>query len=1019
MSDLKYWQGLGDLHNTPEYQENVGREFPEGTQVDLVEESSKGEPTGRRDFLKLMGFSVSAVAVATSCKIPVKKAIPYAFDGRDVIPEVVPGIADYFASTFYEGHTVESILVKVREGRPIKIESNQDSPLAGNGTSARAQASVLDLYDVTRLSGPKKGNDFITWGQADKEIADKLAQLAANGEKIVLISNSLASPITNKVIDKFKTKYATAEHYVYDPVSYSAIRKANKTTLGAEVIPSYSFDKAQVIVGFNCDFLGTWLLPVTNASQYSKNRVPTKKNPTMSRHYQFQSNVTITGSSADYKYTMRPSEEKAALIDLLNAVSGSSLAGGGYENKDAIKKVAVDLKNAQGKSLIVSGTNNVDIQLLVNAINASLNNYGETINTGATINIAEGDDTKFSTLVSEISNGVGAVILLNCNPVYNTPFGNQIKEVIGKASLSVALNYRLDESSELAQYNCPISHALESWNAIEPIKGHISFVQPSIRPIFDTRQLQDSLLTWSGESATFHDFIQSELNLGFAGWNTNLAKGFLINEVSGGASASLAATISAINTSKVTSSGIEVQLYSSISIGEGNQSNNPFLQELPDPITKATWDNCLQISYDMAQKEGIADYSNYKKVTTADVTVNGTTVTLPVIVSFGQAKDTVSIALGYGRTKGGRAADGVGKDVYPFVTAKDGVFTYWASDAKISFNKSAKYKISTTQVYSTLMEDNALPGKTAKYRSGIIKEANLAEYQMHENAGNEDREKILHHMKTLYPEHEYNGHHWGMSIDMNSCIGCNACVVSCNVENNVPVVGPEEVWNNRDMHWIRIDRYYSGDKNNPDVSFQPMLCQHCDNAPCENVCPVNATNHSSEGLNQMIYNRCIGTRYCANNCPYKVRRFNWLDYQGADYFGKYNDGKKGFGRDGGVEYMYEDLTRMVLNPDVTVRSRGVIEKCSFCAQKIQESKLTAKKEKRKLKDGDIKTACQSACPTNAIVFGDMNDKDSEVHNLFFKNARNYHLLEEQHFLPSVGYQVKIRNKDEKSAKDFS
>lgn len=1019
MSDLKYWQGLGDLHNTPEYQENVGREFPDVTPEDRIEETKEAESTGRRDFLKLMGFSVSAVAVATSCKIPVKKAIPYAFDGREMIPEVVPGIADYFASTFYDGHSVESILVKVREGRPIKIERNQDSPLVGNGTTARAQASILDLYDVTRLTGSKKGKDFIDWGQADMEIIEKLTQISSEGKKIILISNSTASPITNKVIDKFKAKYTTVDHVIYDPVSYSAIRLANKTTLGSSVIPSYNFDKADVIVGFNCDFLGTWLLPISNTAQYAQHRVPTKDKPTMSRHYQFQSNVTITGSSADYKFTLKPSEEKAALIDLLNAVSGSTLSGGGFENKEAIKKVANDLKNAQGKSLIVSGTNDLDIQLLVNAINATLNNYGQTINTSATLNIAEGDDNKLATVVNELSSNVGAILLLNCNPVYNTPYGAKLKAAIESAPLSVALNYRIDESSQYAQYNCPISHGLESWDALEPIKGIVSFVQPSIRPIFDTRQAQDSLLTWAGESINFHDYIQQEFNLGFSGWNTNLAKGFIQTEVSGGSTANLSGTVSAINTSKVATSGIEVQLFSSISIGEGNQSNNPFLQELPDPITKVTWDNCLQISYDMAQKEGIADYSNFKKVPTADVTVNGITVTLPVIVSFGQPKETVAIALGYGRSKGGRAADGVGKDVYPFTSVKNGLTSFWASDAKITFNKSANYKVSSTQVYGTLMEDNALPGKEPQYRSGIIKEANLKQYQTHENAGNEDREKILHHLTTLYPAYEYNGHHWGMSIDMNTCIGCNACVVSCNVENNVPVVGPEEVWNNRDMHWIRIDRYYSGDKNNPDVAFQPMLCQHCDNAPCENVCPVNATNHSSEGLNQMIYNRCIGTRYCANNCPFKVRRFNWLDYQAADYFGKFNDNRKGFGREGTVDYMYEDLTRMVLNPDVTVRSRGVIEKCSFCAQKIQEGKLTAKKERRKLKDGDIHTACQTACPTNAIVFGDMNDKESEVYNLFFKNARNYHLLEEQHFLPSVGYQVKIRNIDEKTAKDFS
>ncbi len=1010
MSDKKYWQSLEGLQNTPDFQEQVANEFQEELPVvDYMQDATKVESAGRRDFLKMMGFGISAAAVATSCKIPVKKAIPYAFNDGELY-DIVPGIANYYATTFFNGATVENVLTKNREGRPIKIEANPNSPTSG--TSAQAQASIIDLYDVTRVRAPKKGGDDITWEQADKEITEKLTAIAEAGGKIIVLSNSLASPITEQLIGDFKEKYPTAVHVMYDAASQSAIRKANQMSMGEAMIPSYNFDKAKTIVGFNCDFLGTWLMPVQNAAQYTKNRVPTKGHPTMSKHYQFQTNMTITGASADETFPIKPSEEKAALAALYNKVAGGGVSTN-YSNTEAIDKVARDLR--KGGGLVVSGTNDVEIQLLVNGINAAIGAYGNTINTLQPLNIKQGDDEALKALAT--GGKADAVILMGANPVYNTPYTTEFKEMIEGADLSVALSLRVDESASLAQYICPTTHYLESWNLLEPKAGLQSFVQPVIRPIFDARSAQDSLLAWTGSNQSFYDYIKANAGFG-SSWNSAVERGFVEQDsVVGNSGPSPSASIAGISGAS-NASGLEVLFYESIAIGDGELANNPFLQELPDPITKVTWTNVVQIPYDMAEAEGINEWYNYKKAPTADVTVNGKTITLPVVVSFGQASNTVAIALGYGRTKAGRAADGSGQDAFPMVSEKDGIVSYAADSATISFNKAANFKLPMTQVYGTLQEDVSLPGRDPQYRSYIVKEATLDAYAKNEHAGNEDREKVLHHLQTLYGYHDYETHHWGMAIDLNACNGCGSCVISCNVENNIPVIGPHEVWMGREMHWMRIDRYYSGDKNNPNVAFQPMLCQHCDNAPCENVCPVNATNHSSEGINQMAYNRCIGTRYCANNCPYKVRRFNWLDYQGADYFGKWNDNRNGFGPDGETDYMFEDLTRLVLNPDVTVRSRGVIEKCSFCVQKVQEGKLIAKKEGRSLKDGEVKTACQTACPANAIVFGDINDENSEVHKYFFNNGRNYHVLEEQHFLPSIGYQTKIRNKEEVS-KNFS
>jgi MoCo/4Fe-4S cofactor protein with predicted Tat translocation signal len=908
MSNKKYWTSLDELNETPQYKEQASKEF--NFEVDANDAENNGG-TNRRDFLKAMGFSVSVAALSSACKIPTHKAIPYTIDTRKAVPELVPGVADYFASTFYDGNDFINILVKTREGRPIKIEGNTESPFTLGGTNARAQASVLSLYDITRLATPTIKNKKADWKTVDAEITQKLDTISKAGGKIALVTGTVASLVTKKAIEKFTAKYPSTTVVSYDAISSYAIRKANQTSIGAAVIPTINYDKAEVIVGFNADFLGTGISSVENTKKYIANRVPTKENPKMSRHHQFQSTMTITGASADYRYPINPSEEKQALINLLAAVGGSVSGVKNLSGKDAnegVAKVAKELTAAKGKSLVVSGTNDVDIQLLVNAINGTLGNYGSVIDTSNTYNLKSGNDEALATLAADLKSGAyKAVILVGANPVYNTPYADIFKEAIKKAELSVSTADRPDESAQYCQYVCPDSHYLESWDIIAPKSGFYGFVQPTISNLFDTRQAQESLMNWAGDTTPIAQVVQNEVTAITGGnYQTAIQTGFYGTIASGsGASANVGASVAAVKTETAAPKGMEVYFYEKVGLGDGSYANNPFLQEMPDPVAKVTWDNYVCIPYSYAKAKGIDPQPSEKNVPIAKVTINGKSIELPVVVQFGQAANTLAIALGYGQ-----------------------------------------------------------------------------------------------------------GHHWGMSVDMNSCIGCGACVVACNVENNIPIVGRTEVYRGHEMHWMRIDRYFSGDPDNPDVSFQPMMCQHCDNAPCENVCPVNATNHSSEGLNQMAYNRCIGTRYCANNCPFKVRRFNWLDYQGNDSFGKWNDYD-------GATYMFEDLTRMVLNPDVNVRSRGVIEKCSMCVQRIQEGKLNAKKAGRPLQDGEIKTACQTSCPTHAIVFGDMNDGNSELHKSFFENERNYHLFEELHFQTSIGYKVKVRNKDEEPAFEFA
>ncbi|MCW3088712.1 MAG: 4Fe-4S dicluster protein [Sediminibacterium sp.] len=1018
--EKKHWQSFGELNQSEAYHKEVKDEFKE--ELPFVADESNSfldAKAPRRDFLKYLGFSTAAAAVAASCEMPVKKAIPFANKPEDV----VPGISKYYATTYVQDGDVVSVLAKVRDGRPIKIEGNELSPITQGGTSARVQASVLDLYDTARLRFPTIDGKEVTFEAIDKALAGALTGPA------VLLTSSITSPSTKEIINQFITRFPGSRHVTYDAVSYSGLLLANEASHGKRAIPSYHFENAKAIVSIGADFLGTWLSPVEFARQYASGKKLDEKNPAMSKHIHFESVASLTGSNADEKYLHRPSETGAVVSALLSAVNGQGAAGiADAKLKAGIEKAAKALTENKGAALVVCGSNDVNIQLLVNAINDAVGAGGVTIDWSVPVNYRQGIDADFAKLVEDMNAGTVTTLLVHgANPAYTWFDAEKFKAALKKVRTTVSFNAKVDETTELCKYAVPDHHFLESWGDAEAKAGHYSFIQPTIYPLFKTRQWQDSLLKWSGNPVDYLSFLKTYWSAkvgGEAGWDKALQDG-VINPATAPAltgaafnGSGVAGAVTALGTG--TKAGkIELVLYEKVGIGAGQGASNPWLQELPDPVTRATWDNYVVVSPALARtllgidlnNNGQADdYEVNPPKKVVKVTVNGKSIELPALIIPGTHPDTIGIAVGYGRSeKNGKATVGSGKNAFPLASFNGSSVSYINTSVEISATGD-KYPVALTQTHSRY--DTAQGNRTE-----VMKELTLAEYKAHPTEIREERDAELkpwgglekyEGQGTLYPVYERPGIKWGMSVDLNTCTGCGACVVACNAENNVSVVGKPEVLRGHEMHWLRIDRYFSGDMDNPNVVFQPLMCQHCDNAPCENVCPVAATNHSTEGLNQMTYNRCIGTRYCANNCPYKVRRFNWADYSGADSFpdnqGHLNDV---------VLNMNDDLTRMVLNPDVTVRSRGVIEKCSFCVQRLQESKLKAKRDSRPMVDSDIKVACQQACPTNAINFGNANDKTSSITKTRTENPnRQFYVLEQLHVLPNVTYMAKVRNTEE-------
>jgi molybdopterin-containing oxidoreductase family iron-sulfur binding subunit len=1075
-TNRKYWKGLDELKQTPEFLEKNQNEFSEELSVDqfLADEKLAESSTGRRDFLKFLGFSVAAATLA-ACEAPVVKAVPYV-----VKPEnITPGMPTWYASSYYDGTTFSSILVKTREGRPIFIKGNKEKGFTKGAINPRISASVLSLYDGERLTDPLIDGAKTTWKNFDTKVTGDLEKAAKSGKKIVLLSNTEISPSTLTVIQELSKKLggnstdevnnadsdleattnknSNVEHIQYDALSFSGIRKANEASFGVNVLPNYDFSKAKTIVSVSADFLNNWLMSNEYTTQYASRRNPDGE--WMNKHYQFETNMSVAGSNADVRGMIKPSQIGQVLSILHQEIVGSALPGVSIEINETtvskIKEAAKELKANKGASLLVCGSNRTSHQIVVNAINNALNNIGKTINFANPVNMFMSEDDKMSTLIKDMNAGkIGAIVMWNTNPVYTHPNGEEFKKGLAKVGTTVAISQYADETATNCKYIAAQSHALESWNDYNPKMNHYAIAQPTIRPLHNTRSVGESLMVWAGlgsyngkDSTLYYDYIRQVWETyGFPTqtkyltfneyWNNAVHNSCADEDTIVPVEVQYIGDVSsaAKDIASIKGGELEVQLYTKTSIGDGTMAGNPWLQEMPDSITKVTWDNYFTMNPSDMKGKYSTDLGQESPSDMATVTVDGVSLTLPVFPQPGQALGTVGVALGYGRgangEKIGKAAfhtneygkhqsgenggkKAIGANAYAFINNGD-YAVYNATIAKA--NKT--YHLACTQTHATVMGRNSIVKETTL---DIYKNQDPSAYNHQHtlHSGWNHEEKGINEF-SLWDEHpvENVGHRWGMSIDLNSCIGCGSCLISCQAENNVPVVGKDEVRRGREMHWLRLDRYYASDiepavgtkgegfktegfdglqepAENPKVVHMPMMCHHCNHAPCETVCPVAATTHSNEGLNMMAYNRCIGTRYCGNNCPYKVRRFNWFNYPSYRKFTEVNPAQ-------------DDLGRMVLNPDVVVRTRGVMEKCSFCVQKIQTGKLVAKKEGRPVKDGDVTTACSDVCPTNAITVGDWNDPASAVRKSTTDN-RAYQALEEIGIKPNVWFKVKVRN----------
>ena len=1016
-----YWKSADQLNEgNPIIEQLEQKEFAEHIPVNEFlgdSETLEDSSTSRRDFLKYVGFSTAAATLA-ACEGPVIKSVPYV-----VQPEQIrPGVANYYATAIADGFDFASVLIKTREGRPIKVENNSDAPVLG-GANARVHASVLSLYDVKRLQGPKANGTDITWEDLNLQVGAKLKALAATGKEVIILTQTFASPTTSKIVAEFITAYPNVKHVTYDSVSESAALDAFETAYGVRALADYDFSKADAIVSVGADILGDWQGGGYD-SAYSKKRVPHRNHGKghMSQHFQFEANMTLSGAAADFRFPATPTQQKNILAHLYAAITGTSVSGtleAGMQAK--LDKAVEALKAAGSKAVVVSGIQEVGAQQLVLAINNHI--QSEVMNANTPRLIRQGSATEVANVITAVKNGtIGGLITVGINPAVTLADGAAFAEGLKKLDLSVAFSLKEDETALASQYVAAVPHYLEAWGDYEFKAGSFALAQPTIRPLFDTKQFQDVLLAWTGSSQTYYDAIQanwSDSVIGSPSWNTVLHDGFFQTEVTtennyqGTVLTAEAAALAAAS-----SKGLELTLYTKTGMGDGQQANNPWLQEFPDPITRVSWDNYITVAAADAEAAGLKNVNVANGALNgsyAQVTVGGTTLTVPVLIQPGQAKGSIGLALGYGEKAGLQEEMQVGVNAFVFCNDFNTV-----QEVSISL-ADGFHEFACVQLHNTLMG-----------RGDIIKETTLEVFNTKDKkywnamplvSKNHMEQEVTSEGVDMWQNFDRSiGHHFNLSIDLNACTGCGACVIACHSENNVPVVGKTEVRRSRDMHWLRIDRYYSSETSfagdnetkdnidglgdslttfgemenpseNPQVTFQPVMCQHCNHAPCETVCPVAASSHGRQGQNHMAYNRCVGTRYCANNCPYKVRRFNWFLYNQNDEFDY---------------HMNNDLGRMVLNPDVVVRSRGVMEKCSMCIQKTQKTILDAKLDGRPIVDGEFQTACSNACSNGAMTFGDINDKESEITKLK-ENDRMYHLLESVGTKPNVMYQTKVRN----------
>ncbi len=937
----KYWRSLEDLATTPQFNTWLHREFPEG--------ADEMDGNSRRKFLSLMAASLG-LAGLTACRRPVQNVLPLAKS----VEEQIPGNPLFYATAMQTGGSAVGLIVECHDGRPTKLEGNPKHPGSLGAVNGFAQASILSLYDPDRSTSILNKGTASTWANFTKAASE----ITGDGEGLRILSGKVISPTLLGMKSQLLAKFPKAKWVEYEPISNENVLAGTELAFGEPALPHYHFEKADVIVSLDCDFLGLDSETTTAIRAYaSRRRVTTGHEEAINRLYVVESAYTITGGVADHRVRMRASDIYTLAAELakpLKVLDGQS---------KAVKALWKDLESHKGKSLVVAGPRQPAIvHALVASINQQLGNVGETV----TYSKAAKAGSKITELAQELSGGkVQTLVILGGNPAYDAPADTDFANAMKKAANTIHLSYEVNETSAAASWHIPEAHFLEAWGDVRHVDGTASIQQPMIDPLFGGKTAAELVAVLAGEKKNKgYDLVKAQWKLADKQWRAALHEGIV--EEGKPESLKVNADWKRIEAAPkpAVAQGTEVVYFASSTAYDGRFLNNGWLQETPDPLTKLVWDNAALISPKTAKTMVV------KNGDILAIERNGKKVEAPAMIQPGHADDSISLILGYGRTQVGRVGKGVGYNAYPLRTSDAMTIATGAAVKKTG----GVYKLVTTQ------EHGQMEGRP------MAREASFEEYKK--------EPKIIEEMDeapepySIYGSWDYSkGNQWGMAIDLNACIGCNACMVACQAENNIPIVGKDQISRGREMHWIRLDRYFIGSEEDPEVIHQPIACAQCEAAPCESVCPVAATSHSPEGLNDMVYNRCVGTRYCLNNCPFKVRRFNFLAWnQDVDNF-----------------------TKNVFNPNVTVRMRGVMEKCTYCVQRIQEVKIQAKADgRRQIRDGEIKTACQQTCPAQAITFGNINDPESEVSKLK-KQHRNYTMLDELNIKPRTSFLARMRN----------
>lgn len=973
----EYWRSLEELAESEEFLELLHREFP-------AQASERADLAGRRKFLKLMAASVALAGLGACTRQPEEKILPYARSPE----EIIPGKPLFFATAFTLGGHALGVLAESHMGRPTKIEGNLSHPASMGATDAFAQASVLEFYDPDRAQVVQRNGQISTWNTFTKTLDTEMeVQSLKRGAGLRLLTETVTSPTLAYQIRSLLSRFPEAKWHQYEPLAPDEARQGALVAFGEFVDIQYHFEKAKIVLALDSDFLSSGPGKLRYARDFVERRRIFDPRLGANRLYSVESTPSNTGAMADHRLPLKPSQIEhfaRLLATKLNAeVEPTSLPASHHW----IDPLARDLEKHRGSSIVIAGDHQpATVHALVHRINHVLGNVGNTIVYTEPVEAHPVHQIEsLRELVHDIKAGrVDILAILGANPVFTAPADLEFDRHLRQVRQRIHLSLFADETSALCQWHIPAVHYLESWSDARAYDGSISIVQPLVAPLYDGKSPHELLAALRGDGdRSSHEIVQQfwqeqQREEDFEQfWQKALHDGIVRGSALPPKQVSLRTELpnqeeQSDRTQSIHGS-MEITFRPDPTIYDGRFANNGWLQELPKPITKVTWDNPALISPGTAERIGLANQE------VAELQHADRMIQLPVWITPGHPDDCVTLYLGYGREHAGRVGSGAGFNTYQLRTSTS---PWFASGLQI--RKTGKiYPLASSQ-HHHLIDPSSADRQTAQERP-LVRSATVEEYRENPNFAQE----MTHAPEpetTLYPAHHYEGHAWGMAINLNACIGCNACVVACQSENNIPVVGKEEVLRGREMHWIRVDRYYKGNLDNPSVYYQPVPCMHCENAPCEPVCPVGATVHGNEGLNEMVYNRCVGTRYCSNNCPYKVRRFNFLLYS---------------------DFETPSLKRLN-NPDVTVRSRGVMEKCTYCVQRINSARIAAKKENREIQDGEVVTACQQVCPTRAITFGDVNDSESRVTRMK-NNPLNYGLLEELNTRPRTTYWARLHN----------